>query len=253
MFAKKGFLTFYECKDQKEAAEKIGEYLISRVVNNPKIVLGFCPGKTLIPLYEYLSNSYLTSKVNYKKVNFFNLQEFIVTKHNEDLTTFKDYVNNYLYKNIKAKKKNIHFPTDHFEYNDFSWYDRYIWSKGGIEILVMSIGGNGHIGFNEAGAERISLTHIEKLNDYTKGVFAEEFANKIINIPQYGVTGGIITFMNAREIILLVTGIKKLSSLIKIYKGQVDSEWPCTYLCRHHNVRIYIDEILANAIRKLIK
>lgn len=254
IFAKKGFMTIYECEDEKEAAEKIGEYLISKVVSNPKINLGFCSGKTLIPVYKYLSTHRKKPKVNYRKVNFFNLQEFIFTKNEDDtITTFKAYISELLYKNIKAKKKNIHFPTDNIQLNDFSWYDRVIWSMGGIEILTMPIGGNGHIGFNEPGADPISLTHIEKLNDYSKGVFADEFKNKVKSIPQYGVTAGVTTIMNAREIVLLVTGIRKLPALIKLYKGQIDKEWPCTYLAKHHNIKVFIDEVLANALRKLVK
>ena len=218
---------------------------------NKNAVLGLPTGSTPLPVYEELSNRCLNKSIDFSKTITFNLDEYVGIDYS-DSNSYHKFMDDNLFKNINIDKKNIHIPdgnlSDLEEAADE--YEKMIIDAGGIDIQLLGIGSNGHIGFNEP-AENLKLkTNIVNLTDKTIEDNSRFFTNKE-EVPKQAITMGIGTIFNADKIILMAIGKNKKDAINKLLNEDVlTTLFPATLLKLHKDFTVVIDKELYNEINK---
>lgn len=230
-------------------AEALGEaaaqLIADKIKSNPKSVLGLATGATPLPTYRRLIEKYQNGEISFQNTVTFNLDEYCAIPRS-DKNSYYTFMQENLFSHIDIKKENIHVPdgnpVDLAAY--CASYDGAIKAAGGIDIQLLGIGGNGHIGFNEPsneftqGTYKVTLT--KKTLEANKIYFPDEES-----MPKEAITMGIQTILSAKEILLLATGASKAQAVAAMIKGTVTPSCPASVLQRHNHVHIFLDEAAA--------
>lgn len=230
-------MIFKKFKTEDEASKYVAKELIKEINKKQTINLGLATGSTPIKVYQELINDYLENKTDWNKIKTFNLDEYLGLESTHP-QSYKVFMNDYLFSKINIKKENTHFP----ELNKN--YDHLIDSLGGIDIQILGIGTNGHIGFNEPGSELESLTRIVDLTQETINVNANKFFNgDTKEVPKQAISMGIKSILKAKKIFLLAFG-KSKQEAIKTLKNskEFNIDFPASALALHNDVTIIFDE-----------
>ena len=230
-----------KCKSEDEIAQKVSEIIIDAVNKNPNIVLGLATGASPVKTYEKLIEAYNDGKVSFKNVTTFNLDEYYhLPRDNEN--SYYTFMHKNLFDHIDIKEENTHVPDGNPENAEeyCASYDRAIELAGGIDIQILGIGRNGHIGFNEPaekfseGTYKVALTHstIEANRIY----FASEE-----EMPKEAITMGVQNILKAKKIILIATGKYKAEAIAKTVNGEKTPECPASILQEHADTLIFTD------------
>ncbi|OZI11789.1 glucosamine-6-phosphate deaminase [Bacillaceae bacterium SAS-127] len=233
-------------KDYQEMSQTAAEIIIAQVKTNPKLVLGLATGSTPEGLYKNLIADHQANGTTYQQVATFNLDEYIglpKTDHN----SYYAFMKKHLFDHIDVPAENIHLPSGEKEglSAECAAYETFIHEAGGVDVQVLGIGGNGHIGFNEPGTPFDSLTHIIELDESTREANAR-FFNSLEEVPTQAITMGIQTIMSAKEIVLLASGAAKVEAISNLLLGEVTEAFPASCLHQHPNVTIIVDEAALN-------
>ena len=199
-----------------------------QVKKNPASNIGLPTGGTPIGMYEELVKNKLT---DWRGVKTFNLDEYVGIDKNHP-ESYHNFMARNFHDHVNIAKSNIFFPNPSCPLE----YDNTIKMYGGLDLLVMGMGSNGHVAFNEPGTDMMSLTHITDLAEQTIQDNAR-FFNSIDEVPTKAVTMGLRTIVQARSILLLVTGKKKLKVLQKAIWGP-DYKIPVSIINGHKKVEI---------------
>ena len=230
-------------KSKKESIKKAVSIISRTIKKKPKIVLGLATGNTVIPLYKELVKKYKRNEINFSKVSTFNLDEYSNLSEN-DKRSFHYFMNKYFFNHVNISKKNIHFPDSNFEK-----YEKEIKKSGGIDLQILGIGRNGHIGFNEPGSSFHSKIRKIKLSDDTRK-FNSKFFKLSKNVPKHAFTIGIKTIMNSKKIILLAFGKEKAEAIAKTIHGKITTKVPASILRKHKNIIFIIDKKAAEKLKQ---
>lgn len=230
-------------KSKKESIKKVVSIISSTIKKKPTSVLGLATGKTTVPLYKELVKKYKKNKINFSKVSTFNLDEYSNLSEN-DKKSFHYFMNKYFFNHVNINKKNIHFPD-----SNFKKYEKMIFASGGIDLQILGIGHNGHIGFNEPGSSFQSKVRKIKLSKDTKK-FNSKFFRQSKNVPKHAFTMGIKTIMNSKKIILLAFGKEKAEAIAKTIDGKITTKVPASILRKHKNVLLIIDKKAARKLKQ---
>ena len=231
-----------EVKDYQQMSNKAAEYIIKKVIQNPSIKLGLATGGTPIGTYKCLIDDHHKNGTTYQKVTTFNLDEYIGLS-GENKNSYRYFMNNQLFDNIDINKAKTNIPSGiaaDFQ-EECHRYEDLINQHGGIDLQILGIGSNGHIGFNEPGTSFASKTHIVELASSTIQANAR-FFNKIEEVPTKAITMGISTIMKSKEILLLVSGEKKREALFRLLNGEISESFPASVLKNHPCVTIIADK-----------
>ena len=204
-------------------------------------VLGLATGSTPVGMYRELIRMNQAGEVDFSAVRSVNLDEYYpITPENDQ--SYRYFMNVNLFDHVNIDKKNTHVPDGTVADPDAHCraYDEMIDSLGGVDVQVLGIGRNGHIGFNEPGPEIIPATHVTELTDSTIEANARFFPTKD-DVPKRALTMGIGTILKAKQILLLVSGREKHDALMKLLAGKVTTECPATFLLLHPNVTVLCD------------
>lgn len=227
------------CKTKEEIATLVSNKVLELVKNKPNCILGLATGSTPIDTYKEIISK--GKNIDFSKVKTFNLDEYC---NNKDITqSYRYFMDHNLFYGINIKKENTHFPNE----NNPSQYDKDIISNGGIDLQILGIGANGHIGFNEPNTPFDSITHITKLTDKTISDNSR-FFKSIDDVPTFAVSMGINTIMQSKEIILIAIG-KNKAEAIKKALIEPNINCPASVLNNHNNVTFYLDEEAASLIK----
>jgi glucosamine-6-phosphate deaminase len=230
-----------EVKDYQQMSKKAAEYIIEKVSNYPSINLGLATGGTPIGTYENIIADYQKNGTSYEKVTTFNLDEYIGLS-SENKNSYRYYMNENLFNHIDIKQANTHMP--HGDVDDVqkecTRYEQLIAKHGGIDLQILGIGSNGHIGFNEPGTSFDSKTHIVNLTPSTIKANAR-FFNRLEEVPTKAITMGISTIMKSKEILLLISGESKKEALFNLMNGNMTGNFPASVLKNHPYVTIIAD------------
>ncbi|MFD1737560.1 glucosamine-6-phosphate deaminase [Bacillus salitolerans] len=226
----------YESMSQLSATK-----IIEAVTSRSKITLGLATGATPLRTYELLINDHKLNGTSYKNVTTFNLDEYVGVKRLSK-ESYYSYMKKKLFHSIDVEEDNIFIPNGMASnlQEECNRYEQMITNRCGIDLQILGIGENGHIGFNEPGTNFSSHTHIVELTDSTKNANAQYF-DKPTQMPTHAITMGIATIMNAREIMLLATGSRKANAIYEVLHGKVTNLIPATILQQHPNVTIIVD------------
>ena len=227
--------------DTKEnIANLASEQFINLLKNKPNAVLGLATGSTPIDTYKQIIRKAKEEGVSFKDVKTFNLDEYVNYPFYE--ASYRFFMDDNLFNHVDINKENTHFPTS----ENYLEYDEQIKVNGGVDLQILGIGANGHIGFNEPNTPFESLTHVTDLTRKTIEDNARFFSS-IDEVPTKAITMGLTTIMNSKEIILIALGANKADA-IKALVDNVGISCPASILNGHPNVTIYCDEAAASKI-----
>ncbi len=233
-----------------EISKQAAEIIIKQVNNNRGSVLGFATGASPIETYKRIIESYEKGEVTLKHITTFNLDEYA------DID--RENVNSYFY----FMKENLFGKTD-IDFNKVNFLsgvkhedakaecERYyekIREAGGIDIQLLGIGTNGHIGFNEPGEEFMDRPFLVELTQSTIDSNKKYFEAVGAEMPHYALTMGIGDIMRAKKIVLIATGASKAKAIKALVEGNVTPKCPASILQLHSDVTVFLDKESASLL-----
>lgn len=228
------------CK--KEKIESLAAAEIIKLVNeNPLATLGLATGSSPLGLYQLLINDHKENKTDYSKVKTFNLDEYLGLP-DDHYESYKNFMRRNLFDHININLDNTFFPhpEDPEGYSELLHHSK-------IDLQILGIGSNGHIGFNEPGTPFESKTHIVALAEQTR-LDNARFFDSIDDVPTHAVSMGLDDIIQAKKIILLAFGKSKANAIKELVQGEPSTDCPATILQRHPNVTLYVDEDAASLL-----
>ena len=242
-------MKIYKAKDYKDMSRKAANILSAQVIMKPNAVLGLATGSTPEGIYAQLIEWYNKGDVDFSQVTSVNLDEYKgLTKDNDQ--SYYYFMCSKFFDHINIDKKNINIPdgTEEDSEKECERYNNVIRSVGGIDMQLLGIGGNGHIGFNEPGHAFETETHCVKLADGTIEANSR-FFDSIDDVPKYAYTMGIKSIMQAKKILLVASGESKAEAMYKTICGPVTPSVPASILQMHNDVTIVADEAALSLIK----
>ena len=234
-------MNIYVYDNTEELYKNAANLIANLIKSNPNARLGLATGSTPIKVYEQLVNQCKRDELSFKNVNTFNLDEYIGlgTDHPQSYAYF---MKDHLFSHIDIKKENIHIPSGIVSYinQEMRDYDTLL-EQNPIDMQLLGIGSNGHIGFNEPGTPFDSKTHVITLDEQTR-LDNARFFNTLDEVPKRAITMGISSIMQAKEIIIIATGAQKAEAIKKMIKGPVDVSLPASILQLHPKVHVFLDQ-----------
>ena len=232
---KKNVFNTYE-----EISRAAAEIVIVAIKEKPDLILGLPTGSTPIGMYDALAKAYKEGRVDFSRVVTFNLDEYagLTPEHPQ---SYRYFMNKHLFSRINIKPQNTHVPSGTAAGLDAAAraYDQAIEKSGGIDLFVVGIGQNGHIGFNEPAASMPAGTHVVTLTQNTIEANSRLF-DDISEVPRQAVTQGMATILKAKKIMLLSSGEIKRAALDKMFSGIITLDCPATLLNLHGDVTVLL-------------
>ena len=222
----------------RRAAQRYVELLRAK----PDAVLGGATGSTPLGLYAELVRLNKAGEISFAGARTFNLDEYVGLDGSHD-QSYRYFMNHNLFEQIDIDIANTRVP-DGINTAAAAAYDGEIKAAGGIDLQLLGIGLDGHIGFNEPGTPWDSVTHVVELEESTRVANSRFFAS-LGEVPTHAVTMGIKTVMNARSIILMAIGANKADIIAQSVNGPVTTDVPASILQLHPFVEVYLDPAAA--------
>ena len=235
-------MIIYVGKDYQDVSRKAANIMSAQIIMKPNAVLGLATGSTPVGLYKQLIEWYNKGDLDFSQITSVNLDEYKGLSGDND-QSYRYFMNTNLFDHVNIDKNRTYVPNGLEEDSDKACadYNEIIRSVGGIDIQLLGIGGNGHIGFNEPGEAFEKETHCVDLTEATiqanKRFFASEEA-----VPRKAYTMGIGNIMRAKSILLVANGKNKAKALAAALKGPVTPQCPASILQFHPNAIIVADE-----------
>jgi glucosamine-6-phosphate deaminase len=230
-------------RNYEEMSRMAAEQIAQIVQENPRAVLGLATGSTPVGIYRALVEMYKLGKVDFSRVKTFNLDEYVGLP-NDHPQSYHVYMQDHLFTHVNAVPEHIHIPNgfvQNFE-KECVLYDDAIEDAGGIDLQILGIGANGHIGFNEPGSSPFAKTSVVQLAESTIQANSR-FFNGFEEVPKEAITVGIGTIlMNSKHIILLASGEGKAHAIKKMIDQEPNLENPASFLKQHPHVTVILDE-----------
>ena len=234
-----------------EAASRAAAHQVSRLLREkPNAVLGLATGHTPLLLYQELIRMHREEELDFSHVTTFNLDEYVGVKPSHP-QSYHAFMEEHLFSHINIRSDHAHIPNGSAAdlLASCAAYERAIVDAGGIDLQLLGLGGNGHIGFNEPTSSFGSRTRIKILSRQTIHDNACFFGDDEARVPRHCITAGIGTIMDARMIVLMAFGEKKAAPVAAMVEGPVSAMIPASILQHHPAVRILIDEAAASALK----
>lgn len=236
----------------KSVAREIADLIRSKQAKWEKCILGLATGSTPKSLYAELVRLHKEEGLSFKNVITFNLDEYYPIEK-DALQSYNRFMHVHLFDHVDIDPENIHLPNGEITKENIKahcvQYEQLIEQAGGIDLQVLGIGNNGHIGFNEPGSSIYSRTRLVTLDNSTRIANAYEFAN-ISQVPRLAITMGISTIMKAKRIVLMAWGPGKAPVVQKSVEGHVDEQIPASLLQQHNDCTFVLDELAATELTR---
>ena len=225
-----------------ELSVKAASIIISQLILKPTSVLGLATGSTPEGLYQHLIKKYNEGIFSFKDASSFNLDEYVGLEPDHP-NSYRYFMQDHLFSEIDLKDSHINIPYGNASSPaaECVRYEQAIADAGGIDIQILGIGRNGHIGFNEPDVDFKSSTHVVELDDKTIEDNAR-FFDTIEEVPKQAISMGIKTIMSSKKILLLASGIGKAEILYEMVYGKISPSVPASILQLHNDVTIICDE-----------
>ena len=228
-------------------ANIVAQLIKSKQQKNEPCVLGLATGSTPKTLYAELVRMHQNEGLSFKNVITFNLDEYYPIEK-EAMQSYHNYMHRLFFNHIDIDPKNIHIPNGSLPKDQIKQhcaaYEKALDDAGGIDLQILGIGNNGHIGFNEPGSSIYSKTRLINLENSTRLANAYEFAN-LSDVPRLAVTMGISTILKAKKLVLLAWGSAKAPVVQKAAEGNMTEQVPASLLQQHPDCQFVLDEAAA--------
>ncbi|KGR88375.1 glucosamine-6-phosphate deaminase [Lysinibacillus boronitolerans] len=231
-------MKWIEVNTYEELSEVAATIFSKQIQEKPDSVLGLATGGSPVGMYKKLVARHQAGHLSFKKVQTFNLDEYVGLEQTSPASYFT-FMHENLFNFVDIQPENIHLPNGKAANlaEECAAYDKRIEEAGGIDLQLLGIGVNGHIAFNEPGTSFDSKTNIVELTESTRTENAIYFDDPS-EVPTHAITMGIQSIMKAKEIILIAFGEKKLPAIEKLKSGHITEEFPASQLLNHPNVTI---------------
>lgn len=235
-------MLLYKVKDFKELSRKAANIISAQVILKPTSVLGLATGSTPVGTYKQLIEWYEKGDIDFSQVTTINLDEYKGLGA-ADVQSYRYFMNDNLFNHVNVNKDRTFVPNGLTEDPEEACkaYDDLIATCGGIDLQLLGIGGNGHIGFNEPTDSYIKATHVVTLSENTRSTNARFFAS-MEEVPTHAITMGIGGIMEAKKILLLASGKAKAQAIYDALYGPITPQVPASILQLHPDVIVVADE-----------
>ena len=228
--------------DAATAGRVLAARLIAALQAKPTLVLGLPTGRTPVPLYRELSRITTERHIDWSRASTFNLDEFMGVEPGH-AGSYRHFMEEHLFRHTNLRPERINFLNGMAEAaEECRRYEYAIAGAGGIDIQILGIGTNGHIGFNEPGTELQSRTHRITLTEETRRNNADLFGGDVNAVPREALSMGMATILQAESLILLAHGESKASCIERVINGPLTTHLPASFVQLHHDVDIILDE-----------
>jgi glucosamine-6-phosphate deaminase len=236
---------------QGEAARRIVEEILAALARKPDLVLGLATGSTPLEVYEGLVRARKERGIDFSRVTTFNLDEYLDLPPDHE-QSYRSFMRKHLFAGVNIPPDRIHFPPSEGSslVAQCAMYEKRIRDAGGIDIQILGIGSNGHIGFNEPTSSLASRTRVKTLADKTLRDNSR-FYGPGERPPPLAATMGIATILEARKILLQAFGNKKADAIRAAVEGPVTSVCPGSALQLHPDVTFFLDRESASKLSLL--
>jgi len=237
----------------KAIARQIADLILDKQRTGEMAVLGLATGSSPLVVYQELIRLHKDENLSFRNVISFNLDEYYPMQGNSG-QSYVHFMHENLFRHIDILPENVHIPdgsvpSDHVQ--DFCHkYEQLINEAGGIDIQLLGIGRNGHIGFNEPGSSFQSLTRLVKLDPVTVTDASKDFVREEF-VPVMAITMGIGTILRARRVIMMAWGEAKARVIREMIEGDVREQIPATILQMHPRVHVYLDQWAAMELARI--
>lgn len=229
-------------KDYQNMSRQAANIISAQVIMKPNCVLGLATGSTPLGTYKQLIEWYKKGDLDFSKVSSVNLDEYLGLSPDDEQSYFYFMKHNF-FQHINILTNNTYIPdgTDSNTEHACKTYNQVIKTLGGIDLQLLGIGANGHIGFNEPGEYFETETHCVALAQNTIEANARFFADKN-EVPTHAYTMGIKSIMQAKKIIILANGKSKADAVFKAFWGPITPQIPASILQLHPDITLIADE-----------
>ncbi|MBE7027023.1 MAG: glucosamine-6-phosphate deaminase [Ruminococcaceae bacterium] len=224
------------CKNYDEMSKEGAKIIAEQIAKKPDSVLGLATGSTPIGLYKCLRDD----NVDFSKVSTYNLDEYYpISKTNDQ--SYQYFMDDNLFNHVTVKSMDIPNGEAKDAQAECRRYDEAIENAGGIDLQLLGLGPNGHIGFNEPDDQLSVGTHLVELTQSTIDANARFFASAD-EVPRHALTLGMGGIMKAKKILVVANGKGKADVVKKMFSGVIDTHVPATLLQLHNDVTVIVDE-----------
>ena len=234
-------------KSTNEAVSTVVTIMMDKLASHPAGVLGLATGRTMEPVYARLVQDLKKSPLHLNRNFFFMLDEYVGIEESHP-SSFKNYIKSHLLTPLGLHDSQCAFPPTHLVEKGEAGehYEKLMKEAGGIDLQLLGIGVNGHIGFNEPGSSMQSRTRVVDLTEETREANRSHFGAG--EMPQKALSMGIGSILEARELILLATGKSKVDAIKYLMNHHDDSKCPATFLKSHPHFTLVLDPDAASKI-----
>ena len=235
-------MRIYECADYRAMSRQAANIISAQVIMKPECVLGLATGSTPIGVYDQLVEWYKKKDLSFLRVRSVNLDEYrgLSSTHEQ---SYRYFMQTHLFDRVDIQPENTHVPNGLVADPDAECarYDQVIQDLGGIDLQLLGMGRNGHIGFNEPSDVFVMGTHLVNLTESTIEANKRFFASEA-DVPRQALTMGIMHIMQAKKILVVVSGEDKAEAVAKAFTGPVTPQVPASILQIHPDVVLVGDK-----------
>ena len=232
-------------QDSAQIGQAAATMIAAQLLRKPDSILGLATGSSPIPTYQALIGMHKAGVLDFSKAISFNLDEYVGIAPNH-VCSYHRFMQDNLFSQVNMQPENIHIPDGNAQDIAASAkaYDEAIVAAGGIDLQLLGIGRNGHIGFNEPGEEFIFGCHEVELSQSTIEANTRFFDSEA-DVPRSAVSLGIGAIMQAKQVLLIATGAEKAEAIRQAVEGDVSPQWQASILRTHPDVVFLLDEAAA--------
>ena len=236
-------------KDERILARTLAGQVAQSLVEKPDLVLGLPTGRTPIRFYHELGSMHAKGQLDFARATTFNLDEFLGIPPSHP-GSYRSFMQDHLFSRVNIPPERINIPNGAASdpAAECVRYERAIAEAGGIDLQILGIGTNGHIGFNEPARELAGTTHRVVLKASTRHSNAGLFGGDESQVPKEALSMGMATIMHARRIVLIATGKSKARCIQRVVHGPITPKLPASFLQMHRHVELMLDESAASAL-----
>jgi glucosamine-6-phosphate deaminase len=229
------------------AARALAATIARALTAHPRLVLGLPTGRTPIPLYRRLIALHRAGRASFSRATTFNLDEFVGIAP-DDPGSYHAFMQRHLFDHVDLRPSRIQFLNGAAPDpgRECGRYERAIDRAGGIDLQILGLGTNGHIGFNEPASKLSARAHRATLTAATRRANAALFRNR--PVPRQALSMGMATILRARRIVLLATGRSKARSVERLLRGPLTTRLPASFLQLHASAEIWLDRDAASRL-----
>lgn len=231
---------------ERALARTLAGQIASMLQEKPSLVLGLPTGRTPIRLYRELVALHEAGRADFSQATTFNLDEFLGIP-GDDPGSYRTYMRRHLFSHVNLPPDRINVLDGMAPDPDFECrrYEEAIAAAGGLDLQILGIGTNGHIGFNEPARELAARTHRTRLTLSTRRSNAALFGGDVERVPREALSMGMATILQARRIVLIATGKSKVRCVDRALNGPITTKLPASFLQLHRDVEWMIDRAAA--------